>query len=56
MEKEKGKKQRISFEVSPHIYDKWIAVMLEQKITNKSQFFREMVELGVKNVSQERNN
>lgn len=44
---EKKKKVRIAFDVDEDIYEKWINLMFDQKITNKSEFFRNMINLGV---------
>lgn len=44
---EKKKKIRIAFDVDEDLYEKWIEKMLEQKITNKSMFFRHMISLGI---------
>ena len=45
---EKKKKVRVAFDVDEDIYEKWINLMFNQKITNKSEFFRNMINLGVK--------
>ena len=44
---EKKKKVRIAFDVDIDLYEEWIEIMFQQKMTNKSEFFRKTIAEGI---------